>query len=141
MMINRGLTLTAACMVAAWAALPSAWAQQPPPAAASGEIAKTYRVREGFQAPLTLTTKQGKTVSLKVAMHRWSIDGALGPQTVRVDEFTLFQMRSGKIKTVVDGKEVIKSADSYWTAPAGSTFTFEVKGETALLDATTVSTK
>ena len=132
MMINAGLTLTTACVLAAWAALPSAWAQEP---------AKTYRIREGFQAPLTLTTKQGKTVLLKVAIHRWSIDGALGPQNVRVDEFTLFQMRSGKIKTIVDGKEVIKSADAYWTLPAGSTFTFVVKGETALLDAMTVSTK
>lgn len=142
MMIRNGLPLTAACMLAAWAALPSAWAQQPPPpAAATAEVAKTIRVREGFQAPLTLTTKQGKTVSLKVGMHRWSIDGSLGPQTVRVDEFMLFQMRSGKIKTVIDGKEVVKSADAYWTLPAGSTFTFEVKGEAALLDAMTVSTK
>jgi hypothetical protein len=141
MMIRNGLPLTAACMVAAWAALPSAWAQQPPPAAATGEVAKTFHVREGFQTPLTLTNKQGKSVSLKVGMHRWSIDGALGQQTVRVDEFTLFQMRSGKIKTVVDGKEVIRGADAYWTLPAGSTFTFEVKGEAALLDAMTVSTK
>lgn len=141
MMIRNVLPLTATCVVAAWAALPNAWAQSPPQAAATGEVAKTIRVREGFQAPLTLTTKQGKTVALKVGMHRWSIDGALGQQTVRVDEFTLFQMRSGKIKTMVDGKEVIRAADAYWTLPAGSTFTFAVKGEAALLDAMTVSTK
>jgi hypothetical protein len=137
MMIHNGL----ACMVGVLAALPSAWGQAPSQASASGETAKTFRIREGFQAPLTLMTKQGKTVTLKVGIHRWSIDGTLGPQTVRVDEFTLFQLRSGKIKTLVDGKEVIKSADAYWTLPAGSTFTFEVKGETALLDAMTVSTK
>lgn len=141
MMIRDGLPLAAACILAAWAAAPGAWAQEPPQAAATPQVAKTFRVREGFQAPLTLMTKQGKTVSLKVAMHRWSIDGVLGPQSVRVDEFTLFQLRSGKIKTLVDGKEVTKSADSYWTVPAESTFTFEVKGETALLDAMTVSTK
>jgi hypothetical protein len=141
MMNHIGFALTAACMVAAWAAVPSARAQQPPQAAANGEVAKTFRVREGFQAPLTLITKQGKTVALKVGMHRWSIDGTLGPQTVRVEEFTLFQMRSGKIKTMIDGKEVIQGADAYWTLPAGSIFTFEVKGEAALLDAMTVSTK
>lgn len=141
MMIRNGLPLTAACMAAAWAGLPGAWAQEPAQAAATGEVARTFRVREGFQAPLTLTTKQGKTVSLKVGMHRWSIDGALGRQTVRVDEFTLFQMRSGKIKTMIDGKEVMEGADAYWTLPAGSTFTFEVKGEAAVLDAMTVSTK
>lgn len=142
MMIRSGLSLTAACMLAAWAAVPGAWAQQPAQAAAAnGAVAKTFRVREGFQAPLTLITKQGKTVALKVAMHRWSIDGTLGPQTVRIDEFTLFHMRGGKIKTVIDGKEVIKSADAYWTLPAGSILTFEVKGEAALLDAMTVSTK
>jgi hypothetical protein len=141
MTINNGLPLAAACMVATWAALPSAWAQEPPQVAATGEVAKAFRVREGFQTPLALITKQGKALSLKVGMHRWSIDGGLGRQTVRVDEFTLFQMRSGKIKTVIDGKEVIKSTDAYWTLPAGSTFTFEVKGETALLEAMTVSTK
>jgi len=35
----------------------------------------------------------------------------------------------------------VKSADAFWTMPAGVTFTFEVKGETALLEAMTESTK
>jgi hypothetical protein len=50
-------------------------------------------------------------------------------------------LRGGKIKTVVDGKEQMRSVDEYWTLPAGSSFSLEVKGETALLETTTISTK
>jgi hypothetical protein len=107
----------------------------------TGDAAKTFRVREGFQAPLALKTKQGKAVTLSVGVHTWSIDGTLGRQTIQSKDFTLFHMRGGKIKTLIDGKEEIKTADMFWTMPAGSTFTFEVKGETALLDAMTVSAK
>jgi hypothetical protein len=102
---------------------------------------KTFRVREGFQGPLTLKTKQGKPITLKVGVHTWSIDGTLGRQTIRINDFTLFQMRGGKIKALIDGKEEIKSADAFWTMPPGSTFSFEVKGETALIEAMTISTK
>jgi hypothetical protein len=107
----------------------------------SADAAKTFRVREGFHGPLTLKSKQGKAISLNIGVQRWSIDGSLGSQSIRVEEFTLFQMRSGKIVTLVDGKEVIKTADDYWTVPAGAIFTFTVKGETALLEATSVSMK
>jgi hypothetical protein len=107
----------------------------------TGDSSKTFRVREGFQGPLTLKTKQGRATTLKVGVHTWSIDGTLGRQTIRIDDFTLFQMRGGKIKAFIAGKEEIKSADAFWTISAGSTFTFEVEGETALLDAMTVSTK
>lgn len=133
------LVLCFAVLLLAW---PRAWGQAPAEAKAdSADAAKTFRVREGFHAPLTLKTKQGKPVSLNVAVHKWSIDGTLGPQSVHVEDFTLFQMRSGKIQIQADGKDVVKTADDYWTMPAGSTLTFKVKGETALLEAVTVSTK
>jgi hypothetical protein len=105
------------------------------------DATKAFRVREGFQGPLTLKTKAGKIVALKVSVRTWSVDGTLGRQTIKTSDFTLFQMRGGKIKALIDGKEEIKSADMFWTLPAGSTFSFEVKGETALLDAMTISTK
>lgn len=103
--------------------------------------AKTFRAVEGFQSPLSLTTKAGKTMALKVGAHTWSIDGELGRQNIRVTDFTLFHVRGGKIRVFADGKEELKSADMYWTAPAGATVTLQVKGETALLDAITIATK
>ena len=105
------------------------------------EPAKAFRVTEGFQSPLALKTKTGKAVTLKVGMHTWSIDGALGRQTIRTTDFTLFHLRGGKIRVFIDGKEEIRTPDSYWTLPAGAMLTMQVKGETALLDAMTVSTK
>jgi hypothetical protein len=138
---ERGLIPAGICLAATLVVF-QAWGQELAQGKEGpGDAAKTLRIREGFQGPLTLITKQGKTVSLKVGVHTWSIDGTMGRQTIHVDDFTLFRMRGGKIKTLVDGKEDVKSADAYWTLPAGSTFTFEVKGETALLEAMTVSTK
>jgi hypothetical protein len=139
---ERKLLLIVACLTCMLVVLPQGRAQKHPQGKeGTGDASKAFRVREGFQGPLTLKTKQGRAITLKVAVHTWSIDGTLGRQTIRIDDFTLFQMRGGKIKALIDGKEEIKSPDAFWTMPAGSTFTFEVKGETALLDATTVSTK
>jgi hypothetical protein len=102
---------------------------------------KAFRMRERFQGPLTLKTKAGKTLSLNVGLRVWSIDGTLGRQTLRTTDYTVFRLRAGKIKTVVDGKEQVRNVDEYWTLPAGSTLSLEVKGETALLETTTVATK
>ena len=102
---------------------------------------KAFGVRERFQGPLALKTKEGKSVALNVGVRVWSIDGALGRQTLRTTDYTVFRLRAGKIKTVVDGKEQLRDVDEYWTLPAGTSFSLEVKGETALLETTTVSTK
>jgi hypothetical protein len=142
MLSEKKLVLIVACLASTLIILPQGRGQKRPEGKeGAGDTAKTFRVREGFQGPLTLMTKQGRAIALKVGVHTWSIDGTLGRQTIHIDDFTLFQMRGGKIKALIDGKEEIKSADAFWTMPAGSTLTFEVKGETALLDATTVSTK
>jgi hypothetical protein len=139
---KRGHPFEGVCFALLLIALPRAWGQaHTETKGASADAAKTFRVREGFHAPLNLKTKQGKAISLNVAVQRWSIDGTLGPQTIHVDDFTIFQMRSGKIQTQADGKDVIKTADDFWTVAAGSTFIFKVKGETALLEVVTVSMK
>jgi len=118
------------------------WAQAPVPSAPGmAEAAPHFRVREGFEAPLTLKTAQGKVFSLKAARHTWSVDASLGQQSVHIADFTLFHLRAGKISEQVEGQAVLRGVDSYWTLPAGAVFTFEVKGETALLETMTVSLK
>ncbi len=102
---------------------------------------KAFRSREQFQGPLTLKTKEGKTLTLSVGLRVWSIDGTLGRQTLRTADYTVFRVRAGRINTIVDGKEQLRNVDEYWILAAGSTLSLEVKGETALLEATTVSTK
>jgi hypothetical protein len=142
MLSERKLLLVVGCLACTLVILPEGRGQKKTESKeGTVDTSKTFRVREGFQGPLTVKTKQGKVITLRVGVHTWSIDGTLGRQTIRLADFTLFQMRGGKIKALIDGKEGIKSADAFWTMPAGSTLTFEVKGETALLDATSVSTK
>jgi hypothetical protein len=102
---------------------------------------KVFRATEAFQVPLALKTKEGKTAALKVGLHTWSIDGALGRQSIRTGQFTLFRVRGGKIRVFLDGKEEMKSTDEYWSVQAGTTVTLQVKGETALLDVLTIGGK
>jgi hypothetical protein len=102
---------------------------------------KVFRATEAFQVPLALKTKEGKTAAFRVGLHTWSIDGALGWQSIKISEFTLFRVRGGKIRVLLDGKEEMKSADDYWSVQAGSTVTLRVKGETALLDVLTIGGK
>lgn len=103
--------------------------------------ATAFRAVEGFQSSLTFKTKAGMTRVLKVGLHTWSIDGASGRQSIRVTDFTLFHVRGGMVRVFSDGKEETKTTDMYWTLPAGATLMLQVKGETALLDAMTVSPK
>ena len=103
--------------------------------------ATAFRAVEGFQSSLSFKTKAGMTKTLNVRLHTWSIDGASGRQSIRVTDFTLFHVRGGAIRVFSDGKEETKTTDMYWTLPAGATLTLRVKGETALLDAMTVSPK
>jgi hypothetical protein len=102
---------------------------------------KVFRATEAFQVPLALKTKEGKTTALKVGLHTWSIDGALGRQSIKTGEFTLFRVRGGKIRVFLDGKEEMKSTDEYWSVVAGTRVTLQVKGETALLDVLTIGGK
>lgn len=142
MVSKKELILIGVCLASTLVILPRGRGQQrPEDREGTGDALRTFRVRDGFQVPLTLKTKQGRAITLNVGVRTWSIDGSLGRQTIRINDFTLFQMRGGKIKVLMDGKEEIKGADAFWTMPAGSILTFEVKGETALLDAMTVSTK
>ena len=108
---------------------------------AFADPAKAFRAVEGFQSLLSLQTKAGKTAKLNVGLRRWSIDGALGPQNIRVADFTVFHVRGGKIRVFNGEKEELKTTDMYWTLPAGVTLRLQVKGETALLDVMTISTK
>src|ERR1700722_6011433 len=103
MMGEKRLLLAGVCLATTLIILPHAWGQRAHDKEGAGDVAKPFRGREGFQGMLSLITKQGKTVALKVAVHRWSIDGSLGRQTIHLDDFTLFQVRGGKIKMLVDG--------------------------------------
>ena len=141
MITSKRVRVMGTCLAAGFF-VTSGWGQAPSEATTSGNTAAAnLRVREGFQAPLVLMTKQGESIVLKVATHKWSIDGVFGRQSIRLNDFTLLQVRGGSIVTFIDGTALVKTADDYWTMPAGSVLTFKVKGETALLEVMTVSTK
>jgi len=60
---KKGHLFALVCFAALLLALPRAWGQAHTEAnGASADPAKAFRVREGFHAPLSLKTKQGKTI-------------------------------------------------------------------------------
>ena len=112
---------------------------------------KVYRVTQGLRTDLALNvsaptssvlrTESTRTRPLHVDLQRWSIDHTSGRQTIRTAEFTVFHLRTGKLNVSVNGKEEEKTIGDMWTSPAGGVLTFQVKGETAVVDAESVSGK
>jgi hypothetical protein len=100
-----------------------------------------FRVTEGFRAQLIAKPKTGKPMTVDARLNRWSIESTLGKRTVRTTDFTLFHLRTGKLVVQTNDKEELKRPDSYWTLPAGAAMTLQVKGETAVLEAMTVSAR
>ena len=102
---------------------------------------KAFRMQERFAGSLQAKSPSGRTVSLNVGTRVWTIEASLGPQHLKVDQFTVFQLRGGKLTTEIKGEKKDRVADEFWAVPAGATMEIRLKGETALLEATSVAVK
>lgn len=102
---------------------------------------KALQTTERFSGPLMLKSTKGKPLSIAVGLRLWSIDAVRGPQKLLIPEFTVFHLRAGTLKTMIDGKEETRKTDDFWVLPAGSQMSVQVKGETAVVETTSVSPK
>jgi hypothetical protein len=137
-------------VVSASASIHSSFGQQNPVATVA-DPTKVYRVTQGLQTELSVEVPASpsprshfesvRSRPLQVNIQRWSIDRTSGQQTIRTAEFTVFHLRTGKLTVVVNGKEEEKTIGDMWTSRAGGLLTLQVKGETAVVDAETVSGK
>jgi len=102
---------------------------------------KAFQVTERFSGPMVLKSTKGTSISVQVGFQVWSLDAGRGPQKLLVPEFTIFHLRAGTLKTVVNGKEEVRKSDDFWVLPVGSQMAVQVKGEAAVLETTSIATK
>lgn len=117
-----------------WAA--SAGAQQTPPAQAPQKAESVIPLKpiERFDGKTAFRTKQGKPKELHVVVRNWQIHGRQRIEKFPEEGFMLVHLHSGKVSTVIDGKEEKRGGDAFWTVPAGSKMSVEVTSESALLE-------
>ncbi len=86
-----------------------------------------------FQGKVAVRTKTAVLRPLSVAIRNWQLHG-----TQRIEAFPergslVIQLHSGKVKTVINGKEAERKQGEFWFVPAGARMSVEVTSESALL--------
>jgi quercetin dioxygenase-like cupin family protein len=91
-----------------------------------------------FVGSVTMKNKAGKSVLMHVSVRTWGIAG--GREAIRLPEqgFVIIQLHSGKLTTIIDGKEQDREEGEFWVVAPGVQMTIEVKSEEAVLQAMTL---
>lgn len=98
------------------------------------EAAVALKPLSRFDGRTAFRTKQGKSRELHVVVRNWEIHGRQRIEKFPEEGFMLVHLHSGKVTTVIDGKEEKWGGDAFWTVPAGSTISAQVTSESALLE-------
>src|SRR2546426_238241 len=105
------------CAIVFWAAgilwPASAAAQEAPPAPAqqTAEAPAPLKPIERFDGKTAFRTKQGKPKELHVIVRNWEIHGRQRIEKFPEEGFVLVHLHSGKVTTVIDGKEEKRGGD------------------------------
>jgi quercetin dioxygenase-like cupin family protein len=86
-----------------------------------------------FQSKVDLRTKTGALRSHAVTIRNWQLHG-----TQKIDIFPekgslIIQLHSGKVKTLINGKETQHKMGEFWFVPAGARMSLQVVSESALV--------
>lgn len=103
------------------------------PAQAKPETEVPLKAIERFDGKTSFRTKGGKSQELHVVIQNWEIHGRQRIQKFPEAGFMVVQLHSGKVTTVISGKEEKRSGGAFWTVPAGSSMSVQVDSESALL--------
>jgi hypothetical protein len=100
-----------------------------------------FQATERFNGPIGMKSTKGTPLSGRVGLRVWSLDAGRGPQNLLVPEFTIFHLRAGILKISVDGKEEVHKSDDCWVLPASTQMAVQVRGEAAVPETTSITTK
>jgi quercetin dioxygenase-like cupin family protein len=111
---------------------PSATSQE------QGRAAERLSRTDRFVGSVTMRNKAGKSVPMRVSVRTWGISG--GREAIRLPEqgFVIIQLHSGKLTTIIDGKEQEREEGEFWVVTPGAQMSVEVKSEAAVLQAMTL---
>jgi len=112
--------------------------QQPSATNQEGRATERLSRIDRFVGSVTMKNKAGKSVPMRVSVRTWGITG--GREAIRLPEqgFVIVQLHSGKLTTIIDGKEKEREEGEFWIVAPGTQMSVEVKTEAAVLQAMTL---
>jgi len=104
----------------------------------SSETLGALKSIERFDGRTGLRTRRGKLEELHVVIRNWQLHGRLRVEKFPEPGFAIVHLHSGKVVTVINGKEQQRNGGDFWIVPAGSSMAVQVVSESALLETTAV---
>lgn len=103
-----------------------------------GRAAERLSSTDRFVGMVAMKNQAGKPVPMRVSIRTWGIAG--GREAIRLPEqgFVIVQLHSGKLMTVIDGKEQERMEGEFWVVQPGMQMTVEVTSEAAVLQVMTL---
>jgi hypothetical protein len=114
-------------------------AQPKPGTAAEAAAPHALQSIERFNNQQLALFAKGKPAAAHVTIRDWQLHGQL-----KVDKFPetgpfVVELHSGKVTTMINGKEEKRNPGDFWTVPAGATMSVQVTSESAALHVLAVS--
>jgi quercetin dioxygenase-like cupin family protein len=91
-----------------------------------------------FDGRLTLRAPEGRAREIHVVVRQWQIHGRQRVDRFPERGFVVVHLHSGRVTTVINGKEETRKGGDFWVVPAGASMSVVVTSESALLETTTV---
>jgi quercetin dioxygenase-like cupin family protein len=102
-----------------------------PPAAAVQALSR-------FDGRLAFRSAEGPMRELHVVVRQWQIHGRQHIERFPERGFVVVHLHSGRLTTVINGKEETRKGGDFWVVPAGASMSVLVTSESALLETTSV---
>jgi hypothetical protein len=108
-------------------------------APAAQDPAGTVRARPRFQGT-TQVRVDGRTESVRVDIRLWSIAGGqrIAALELPFRGLTIFELRGGRLATVIGDQRVERSLGEIWSVPAGTPIQIETGDDMATLQTTVI---
>jgi hypothetical protein len=108
-------------------------AQTPPKSGSQSENVLALTKTDRFEGKTVLKLKTGRPQEVSVAMRSWALHGRLQVDKFPEHDFLVVYLHSGKVTTVIDGKQEQHKGGDFWTVPAAASMSIHVTSESALL--------
>jgi hypothetical protein len=99
-------------------------AQEAPPAKPESPAANALQPIERFNS---------REITMAFVRNDWQIHGQQKIQNFPESGLLVVELHSGKVTTIINGKEERRNPGEFWTVPAGASMSVQVTSESAAL--------
>lgn len=114
-------------------------AQEKPKVATQPPAPHALQSFERFNNARVAFVAKGKPTTAHVTVHDWLLHGRQKVEKFPETGMLVVELHSGKVTTVINGKEEKRNPGDFWTVPAGASMSVEVTSESAALHVLAVS--